>query len=119
MKRIAFILLSIIAVVACDIDININKEPANTDNSENLESGSPSDPSDETPLDRELICGTWKIIRAKYSADAQLTEWEYEDTYAIFKENGIYKGEGYWGNGEGTYSVSGRNIKHTSTMSRS
>ena len=113
MKRIIFILLSIIAVAACDIDININKEPDNTDKSENPESGSPSapsDPSDETPLDRELICGIWKIVRAKYSADAQLTEWEHEDTYAIFKENGIYKGEGYWGNGEGTYSVSGRNI---------
>ena len=113
MKRIFILLLSILVLAACDIDINITKDPDNTDNSENLESGSPSDPSDpsdETPLDRELICGTWKIIRAKYSEDAQLTEWEHEDTYAIFNENGIYKGEGYWGNGEGTYSVSGRNI---------
>lgn len=113
MKRIFILLLSILVLAACDIDINITKDPDNTDNSENLESGSPSDPSDpsdETPLDRELICGTWKIIRAKYSEDAQLTEWEHEDTYAIFKENGIYKGEGYWGNGEGTYFVSGRNI---------
>ena len=107
MKRIIFILLSILVVAACDIDINFNKEPDNTDSSENLESGSPSE---ETPLERELICGTWKIIRAKYSEDAQLTEWEHEDTYATFKENGIYKGEGYWGSGEGTYSVSGRNI---------
>ena len=107
MKRIALILLSILAVAACDIDINISKEPDNTENSENLESGNPSD---ESPLERELIYGTWKIIRAKYSEDAQLTTWEYEDTYATFKENGIYEGEGYYGNGEGTYSVSGRTI---------
>lgn len=107
MKRIVLIFLSILAVAACDININIDKEPDNTDNSENLESGSPSD---ESPLERELIYGTWKIIRAKYSEDAQLTTWEHEDTYATFKENGIYEGEGYWGNGEGTYSVSGRTI---------
>jgi len=107
MKRIILILLSILAIVACDIDINLGKEPENTENSENMGSGNPSE---ESTLDRELIYGTWKITHAKYSEDAKLTEWEHEDTYATFKENGIYEGEGYWGNGEGTYSISGKTI---------
>ena len=107
LKRTTLILLSALMVAACDIDININNEPEDTVNSENMGSGNPPG---ETAIDRELIYGTWKVTHAKYSEDAKLTEWEHEDTYATFKENGIYEGEGYWGNGEGTYSISGNTI---------
>lgn len=104
MKQFAIILFSVLTISACDFNININKTP---ENAENLDSVTPSE---ESTFDRELIYGTWKIINAKYSEDANLTAWEHEDTYATFKENGLYKGEGYWGNGEGTYSISGNTI---------
>ena len=59
----------------------------------------------ETIFNREDIVGTWKITHAKYDEGATMTEWEFDDTYATFKANGRYIGRGYWGNGEGTYSI--------------
>ena len=61
-------------------------------------------------LNREEIIGCWEIAMAKFDESATMTEWEYEDTYATFKENGIYEGEGYFGKGTGTYSVEGNVI---------
>ena len=61
-------------------------------------------------LDREKIIGTWQVVQAKYTEDAKMTAWEYEDTYATFKENGRYEGKGYFGDGEGVWTVSGNII---------
>lgn len=67
-------------------------------------------PTNTYSLNREDIIGCWKVIQAKYDEDAKMTDWAFEDTYASFEENGLYKGEGYFGNGEGTYSVAGNII---------
>ena len=67
-------------------------------------------PTNTYSLNREDIIGCWKVIQAKYDEDAKMTDWAFEDTYASFEENGLYKGEGYFGNGEGTYSVAGNVI---------
>lgn len=67
-------------------------------------------PENSFALNRADIIGTWKVIQAKYDEGATMTAWAFEDTYATFEENGLYKGEGYFGNGEGTYSVSGNVI---------
>ena len=61
-------------------------------------------------LNRADIIGCWQVIQAKYDENATMTAWTFEDTYATFEENGLYKGEGYWGNGTGTYSVAGNVI---------
>jgi hypothetical protein len=67
-------------------------------------------PSNSFTLNRDDIIGCWKVIQAKYDEGAKMTDWAFEDTYATFEENGLYKGEGYFGDGEGTYSVSGNVI---------
>ena len=61
-------------------------------------------------LERADIIGCWKVIQAKYDETATMMAWSYEDTYVTFEENGLYKCEGYFGNSEGTYSVSGNVI---------
>lgn len=68
------------------------------------------DPKNSFTLNREDIIGCWKVTQAKYDEGAKMTPWAFEDTYATFEENGLYKGEGYFGKGEGTYSVSGNVI---------
>ncbi len=93
-KRPRYLLLAISALlfIACGKD-NGKDEPQNT-----------------ITLNREDLIGCWKVIQAKYDEGAKMTDWAFEDTYATFEENGLYKGEGYFGNGEGTYSVSGNVI---------
>lgn len=61
-------------------------------------------------LDRANVIGCWKVIQAKYDESATMTDWTYEDTYAIFLENGQYHGEGHFGTGDGTYSVCGNTV---------
>lgn len=56
-------------------------------------------------IDRSKIYGTWQVVKAKFAEDAVMSDWPYEDTYATFKENGIYEGEGYYGKGTGSYSI--------------
>lgn len=99
MKKFLFALFSIVMLNACDINI-YNDDPDDPNNETNLET-----PSPEAVFERADLYGTWKITHAKFDEGAVMTEWEYEDTYATFKENGIYEGEGHWGNGEGTYSI--------------
>ena len=68
------------------------------------------EPNNTFTLNREDIIGCWQVAQAKFDESAKMTDWPYEDTYATFEENGLYKGEGYFGNGKGTYSVSGNVI---------
>ena len=68
------------------------------------------DPKDAFSLNRDDIIGCWQVVQAKYDESAKMTDWAFEDTYATFEENGLYEGEGYFGNGSGTYSISGNVI---------
>lgn len=71
-------------------------------------------PEDNEPgvaeIDRTLLYGEWNIIKAKYAQDATMTEWDQKETTFIFKENGLYKGEGYYGDVEGIYTIKGNVI---------
>lgn len=105
MKRFLIILFSISLLTSCNINIY-------TGESGNDGKDSPTiDKEPTTPLfQREDLYGTWKVTKAKFAEDATMTEWEYEDTYATFKENGLYEGKGHWGDGEGFYSITQNTI---------
>lgn len=102
MKQLFLIISLLSLLTSCDINIYTGDK---NDDAPNLE-----DKPTETLFQREDLYGTWKITKAKFALDANMTEWEYEETYATFKENGLYEGEGHWGDGEGTYSISGNTI---------
>lgn len=77
------------------------------------DNGQEPDPAPGTviQIDRTLLYGTWDVMKAKYAPDAVLTDWEHEYTCATFKENGLYEGKGYYGNGEGIYTIENNIIK--------
>lgn len=102
MKRLFLIIPILSLLISCDLNIFTGNNPEDVPTVEEK----PTEPI----FQREDLYGTWKITKAKFAEDATMTEWEYEDTYATFKENGQYEGEGHWGDGEGTYSVSGNTI---------
>ena len=102
MKRLFLIISFLTLLVSCDITIYTGNN--------NNEAPSIEEKPTEVLFQKDDLYGTWKITKAKYAEDATMTEWEYEDTYATFKENGLYEGRGHMGNGEGTYSVSGNTI---------
>ena len=102
MKRLFLIISFLTLLVSCDIIIYTGNN--------NNEAPSIEEKPTEALFQKDDLYGTWKITKAKYAEDATMTEWEYEDTYATFKENGLYEGRGHLGNGEGTYSVSGNTI---------
>ena len=97
MKQLFLIISLLSLLTSCDINIYTGDK---NDDAPNLE-----DKPTETLFQREDLYGTWKITKAKFALDANMTEWEYEETYATFKENGLYEGEGHWGDGEVCYGV--------------
>ena len=102
MKQLLLIIPLLTLLTSCDINIYTGDKKEDVPTIE--------DKPTEPLFQREDLYGTWKVTKAKFAEDAIMTEWEYEDTYATFKENGLYEGKGHWGNGEGTYSVSGNTI---------
>lgn len=62
-------------------------------------------------VNRALLYGEWEIAKAKYAPDASMTEWDQKATYFTFNENGIYEGEGYYGDVKGVYTLQGNVIK--------
>lgn len=102
MKRLFLILSCVSLLISCDVNIYTGD---NEDDVPTID-GKPAEPI----FERADLYGKWKITKAKFAEDATMTEWEYEATYATFKENGLYESEGYWGDGEGTYSVVGNTI---------
>lgn len=56
----------------------------------------------------ELILGTWEVSQVDTGKGYQ--DWILEKTSASFKKDGTYSGKGYFGNGEGTYEMSGKTI---------
>lgn len=101
-SRLFLILSCMSLLIGCEINIF----------TEDYEDGTPAIDSQpaEALFQREDLYGTWEITGAKFAEDATMTEWEYEYTYATFTENGLYEGDGYWGEGGGTYSISGNTI---------
>jgi len=101
MKRIALIILTTVSIglllVSCDNKNNPEEKP------EENEPG-------VAEIDRTLLYGEWDIVKAKYAQDATMTEWDQKETTFIFKENGLYKGEGYYGDVEGIYTIKGNVI---------
>ena len=61
-------------------------------------------------LDREDIIGLWQIVQAKFDESASMADWELGDTFFTFEDNGLFYGAGYFGDVEGTYSVSGNTL---------
>lgn len=59
--------------------------------------------------DTEIIFGTWQIT---HTISQSGTEWEWSEasTTATFNRDGSYSGKGYFGNGTGTYKLSGKTI---------
>lgn len=113
--------LSTMLLIACGKHTDVVNGQNNTDQQENV-SGNGNHPGDNNgsqgsddpgtgssdagfSLNRDDIIGTWGIVQAKFDASATMTDWELEDTYFTFKENGLFSCEGYFGDAEGTYSV--------------
>lgn len=92
MKRFIYIIIALFATISCGKDSG-NNEPDST-----------------FTLNRSDIIGCWKVIQAKFDESATMTAWSFPDTYAMFEENGLYRGSGHFGEGTGTYSVSGNII---------
>lgn len=105
MKRLISYLL-ILALPALLLACSKGNEVASSGSDDQTEQGNTNNFS----LNRDEIIGCWQVIQAKYSEDAKMTDWEFEDTYAEFKDNGLYEGKGYFGNGQGTFSVEGNVI---------
>ena len=122
MKKLILLLSAIAVLSACDVYINYNN-PETPKNENNQQGQTPEkDPESDNPgqeqiFEKDDLYGTWKVTHAKYTEDAKMTEWEYEETRATFKENGLYIGEGYWGYGEGTYSINANTITVNISMS--
>ena len=62
-------------------------------------------------VNRALLYGDWQIEKAKYAQDATMTVWEEKTTYFSFYENGVYEGEGFYGDVKGIYTLQGNVIK--------
>ena len=109
MKRLLSYLL-ILALPALFLACSKGNEVANSGSDDQNGQGNTNTNTNDFSLNREDIIGCWQVIQAKYSEDAKMTDWEFEDTYAEFKDNGLYEGKGYFGNGQGTFSVEGNVI---------
>ena len=57
--------------------------------------------------DKDAIIGTWELVQVK--VDGRWTSM-IRRTYAKFNQDGTYNGRGYFGNGSGTYKISGNTI---------
>jgi len=75
-----------------------------------------SDDDDNTSELQAAIIGKWRITQIEKSDGTMLdvtttvAESVFKPTYAIFYSDGDYEGYGYFGNGSGTYKVSGNKI---------
>lgn len=70
-----------------------------------------SSDDDEDDSIKELIVGTWKLTHLDSGSGYMEVPSTMTQTYATFNKNGTYSGRGYFGNGTGTYNISGKIIK--------
>ena len=78
-------------------------------------SSSSDDESGESSELQTLIIGTWRFTQMESKGEmvditTSIMEELIEPTYATFYTDGTYKGKGFFGNGSGTYKVSGNTI---------
>ena len=70
---------------------------------------------DDDPYDiATQMIGTWDATAVKFEGDNSWTDITKYPSMALsitFNKNGTYSGEGALGNGDGTYTVSGKTIK--------
>lgn len=66
-----------------------------------------NEPNFDSQYAKEII-GTWKVF--EYGHPNLWSTWRYSSTTATFNSDGTYSGKGYFGNGEGEYKLSGKNI---------
>mgnify|MGYP001442252546 FL=1 len=69
-----------------------------------------SDEDEDNPI-KDQIIGTWKMTHLDSGSGYIEVPSSMTQTYATFNQDGTYSGRGYFGNGTGTYSVSGKTIK--------
>lgn len=65
---------------------------------------------DDFDYPKESLYGTWKMSEVKMSETGSYITWSLKPTTATFKSDGTYYGNGYFGNGTGTYSAKGNTI---------
>ncbi|MCH5226661.1 MAG: lipocalin family protein [Muribaculaceae bacterium] len=75
----------------------------------------PSCSKDDDPDDiATQMIGTWDATAVKFEGDKSWTDITKYPSMALsitFNKNGTYSGRGALGNGDGTYTVSGKTIK--------
>lgn len=59
--------------------------------------------------DMETLIGKWRVTDVDFGKGTY-TSLAYYPTYATFNSDGTYSGEGYFGNGKGTYEAKGNTI---------
>lgn len=72
-----------------------------------------SDDDEDVKFSKEYLYGTWELVEVNFGDGwYNLTEWPYSYYSAeiTFYENGSYYGDGYFGNGRGTYKTHGNTI---------
>lgn len=91
MKKLFFFLMLPLFFVACSSD---------------------DDNNDDNDIKTQII-GKWNITHIDMGTGIGYVEIpaEMAGTYATFSSDGKFFGTGYYGNGEGTYTISGKTIK--------
>lgn len=69
-----------------------------------------SDDDDDNPI-KDQIIGTWEMTHLDSGSGYLEIPSSMKQTYATFNQDGTYSGSGYFGNGKGTYNISGETIK--------
>ncbi|MGN0280771.1 MAG: lipocalin family protein [Prevotella sp.] len=68
-----------------------------------------SDDDDDNQYNSAIV-GTWKITEVKTSQSGTYIDWPFRTTYASFNSDGTYYGFGYFGTGNGTWSIKGNTV---------
>ena len=121
MKRLFTYISILVSLITCspaqnEVAYTSDNQPQNGTNPQSGSSdqqgqaGQQEQSDDGFMLNRADIIGSWQVVEAKFSEDATMTAWEFEDTYAEFKDNGLYEGKGYFGDSQGTFTVKGNII---------
>ena len=72
-----------------------------------------SDDDEDVKFSKEYLYGTWELVEVNFGDGwYNLTEcpYSYYSAEITFYENGSYYGDGYFGNGRGTYKTHGNTI---------
>lgn len=67
------------------------------------------DNEEDGPSQNEII-GTWKLTEVSTDGGVSFSSWTLKETSATFNANGSYSGNGYFGNGNGTWKQKGNFI---------